>query len=356
MTKPFYHFDHVGSYLRPERLKNANSEDLTKIRQEEIAKLVKKQAEVGLAAVTDGEFNRSWWHLDFLWGLNGVEAYSQENSYKFHGEKTRTTNVRLTGKIAFNPEHSFFADFEYLKSVLPENVQAKVTIPSPTMFFRDNRSDNWSKFYETWEEYLTDLAQTYHETLQHYYDLGARYVQLDDTTWAFLIAQLTQEIDLEKNQKSAEDAVFVINKALENLPADLRVTAHICRGNFKSTYLFEGSYAPVAKYLGQLNYDSFFLEYDDDRSGDFAPLAEIWNNRENVGIVLGIFTSKYPELESEDNIKARLDEALQYVPLENLALSTQCGFASTEEGNKLTEDEEWNKLRHIKQIADKIWN
>lgn len=159
----------------------------------------------------------------------------------------------------------------------------------------------------------------------------------------------------EKYVKMCEDIVYVVNKLLEDLPEDLRVSTHICRGNFKSTYLFEGSYEPVAKYLGQLNYDTFFLEYDDARSGSFAPLAEIWNQRNDVLIVLGLFTSKHPELEKYEEIKARLDEALESVPLKNLALSTQCGFASTEEGNSLTQAEQWAKLAHIKNIVDKIW-
>ncbi|KST78938.1 vitamin B12 independent methionine synthase [Lactococcus lactis subsp. lactis] len=368
MTKTYkhYHFDHVGSFLRPQTLKEARlaySEgqlplsDFKKIQESEIKRLVKEEVNVGLKAVTDGEFNRSWWHLDFLWGLNGVGTYEQEDSYKFHGAKTRTTNIELTGKVAFNPEHPFFADFNYLKSLLPEGVEPKVTIPSPSLIpNRDGRSDRWPEFYGSWEEFLDDLAQAYHETLLHFYELGAHYIQLDDTTWAYLIARLLDDPENhEKYVKMCEDIVYLVNKLLKDLPEDLRVSTHICRGNFKSTYLFEGSYEPVAKYLGQLNYDTFFLEYDDARSGSFAPLAEIWNQRKDVLLVLGLFTSKHPELEKYEDIKARLDEALESIPLENLALSTQCGFASTEEGNDLTEEEEWAKLAHIKKIVDKIW-
>ena len=257
----------------------------------------------------------------------------------------------MTGKVAFNPEHPFFADFNYLKSLLPEGVEPKVTIPSPSLIpNRDGRSDRWPEFYGSWEEFLDDLAQAYHETLLHFYELGARYIQLDDTTWAYLIARLLDDPENhEKYVKMCEDIVYLVNKLLKDLPEDLRVSTHICRGNFKSTYLFEGSYEPVAKYLGQLNYDTFFLEYDDARSGSFAPLAEIWNQRKDVLLVLGLFTSKHPELEKYEDIKARLDEALESIPLENLALSTQCGFASTEEGNDLTEEEEWAKLAHIKK-------
>ncbi|GBG96433.1 vitamin B12 independent methionine synthase [Lactococcus termiticola] len=365
MAIKHYHFDHVGSYLRTDRLKKARADfaagkitavDLKAVQEAEIKALVDKEAEIGLQAVTDGEFNRSWWHLDFMAGLTGVESYEQEAStYQFHGQQTRATNVRLTGKVAVNSVHPFFADFLYLKSITPEGIEAKVTIPSPTMFLRDGRSDAYSDFYESWRDYLDALATAYHDSLLKFYELGARYIQLDDTTWAFLIARLTTEEDKSPYEKQAEDAVYLINKVLEDLPTDLRVTTHICRGNFKSTYLFEGSYAPVAKYLGQLNYDSFFLEYDDARSGDFGPLAEIWNGRKDVLIVLGVFTSKFAALEPERAILSRLHEAAALVPLENLALSTQCGFASTEEGNDLSEEEEWAKLAHIKKMVDQIW-
>lgn len=364
MSIKHYHFDQVGSYLRSEALKDARSafnegkitaEALKKVQHEEIAALVKRQAEVGLFAITDGEFNRSWWHLDFLWHLTGVGTYDQHGSYKFHGEKTRSTNIELTDKIAFNPEHPFFEDFKFLKSVLPEGVEPKVTIPSPSMFFRDGRSDRWHEYYANWSEFLTDLAQAYHQTLLRFYELGARYIQLDDTTWAYLIAKLTKKEEVETHTQYAQDAVTVINDVLKGLPADLRVSTHICRGNFKSTYLFEGSYEPVAKYLGQLNYDTFFLEYDDARSGDFDPLEKIWRGRKNVFIVLGLITSKSPKLEDPETIKARVADAAKIVPLENLGLSTQCGFASTEEGNALTAEEQWQKLKFIKKLSDEIW-
>lgn len=367
-TKQRYHFDQVGSYLRPQALKDARAafavgeitkEALVQVQHDEIHDLVHHQHEVGLKDVTDGEFARSWWHLDFLWGLNGVERYVQEDSYAFHGEKTRTDNVRLTGKIAFNPNHDFFADFEYLKSVAPEGTEPKTTTPAPTLLFRDGRSDRALEFYDTWEDYLDDLAAAYHDTLQHYYDLGSRYVQLDDTTWAFLISKLNEFSDnpaeRAKYEKIAEESVYVINKALDVLPDDFKISTHICRGNYKSTYLFEGGYAPVAKYLGDLHYDTYFLEYDDIRSGDFEPLPAICNNREDVTIVLGLVTSKSPKLESATDIKQRLSDAATLVPLDNLALSTQCGFASTEEGNALTPDEQWAKLKFIKQIADEVW-
>lgn len=377
MSKVHYHFDHVGSYLRPQALKEArekfangeiSQEELLKVQDELVKELVHHEVENGLQVVSDGEFGRSWWHLDFLQNLTGFEAYQQEDSYKFHSAKTRTTNVRINGKIAENPNHPFYRDFEYLKSVTPEGITPKVTIPSPSLIIkRDHRSDLYADYYDSWTDFLdalTDfldaLAKAYHDTIQHFYDLGARYVRLDDTTWGYLI----QQFENEKNNpektaelaKIAEDDVYTINKALEGLPEDLTLATHICRGNFKSTYLFEGGYDSVAKYLDQLNYDIFFLEYDDARLGSFAPLPTIWNNRDHVELVLGVITSKDPVLEDVDAVIARIHEAAELVPLKNLGISTQCGFASTEEGNILTEQDEWNKLQLIKTITDKVWS
>ncbi|GAF36213.1 vitamin B12 independent methionine synthase [Lentilactobacillus farraginis] len=364
-----YRYDVVGSLLRTQALKDAHEEfkkgnisadQLKQVQHDETRKIVKSQVDLGLKDVTDGEFNRSWWHLDFLWGLTGVGHYDYHQSYKFHGSKTRTDNADLIGRIAYNPNHPFFDSFKFLKSITPADVTPKQTIPSPSMLFRDNRSDNWSKFYPSWDAYLNDLAAAYHQTIQHFYELGCRYIQLDDTTWAFLITKLNETANDQAEHKRyvqmAEDAVRVINQLLEGLPKDLTVTTHICRGNFKSTYLFSGSYDDVADYLGQLHYDGLFLEYDNQRSGSFAPLDRIWNGDQHKRIVLGLITSKSPELEDENQVIDRIKEAAEKVPLENLALSTQCGFASTEEGNKLTEAQQWDKLRLVKRIAEKVWD
>lgn len=362
-----YRYDIVGSFLRPQELKDARAkfkagelskEELTKVEDKWISDLVAKEKAVGLKAVTDGEFRRSWWHLDFLWGLKGVTKYDYQQSYKFHGAKTRTDNAELGGKVAYNPDHPFFDHFLFTQKAAGDAV-AKQTIPSPTMLFRDNRSDNWPEFYASWEDYLADLGKAYNETIKHFYDLGCRYLQIDDTTWAFLISKLNESQDNPEEHAKyvhlAESAVTVINAALEGLPEDLTVTTHICRGNFKSTFLFSGGYEAVAPYLAQLNYDGFFLEYDSDRAGDLAPIKQIWDGRENVKLVLGLVTSKFGQLEDKDAVIARLKEASGYVPLENLCLSPQCGFASTEEGNTLTEEEEWNKLKFIKEVADEVW-
>ena len=209
LTVPF-RFDVVGSLLRPASLKKAHEQlaagTITRdqeleIQHTEIKRVVAEQVKLGLKAVTDGEFSRSWWHLDFLWGLTGVGKYDYHQSYKFKGDHTRTDNAELIGKVAYNPDHPFFAAFEYLQSIVPAGVLAKQTIPSPTMLFRDNRSDNWTKFYDSWDAYLNDLAQAYHDTIQHFYDLGCRYIQLDDTTWAFLISKLNDPEADHQNQK-----------------------------------------------------------------------------------------------------------------------------------------------------------
>lgn len=364
-----YRYDIVGSFLRPAKLKDARAKykagdideaTLKAVTDECITDLINKEKAVGLHAVTDGEFRRSWWHLDFLWGLKVVAKYDYQKSYKFHGAKTRTDNAELAGKVAYNPDHPFFAAFRFAQQAAGKGTVVKQTIPSPTMLFRDNRSDNWPEFYDRRADYLTDLATAYNKTIKHFYELGCRYLQIDDTTWAFLISKLNETADQKtehaKYVQLAEDAVTVINKALEGVPADLTVTTHICRGNFKSTFLFSGGYGPVAKYLAQLNYDGFFLEYDSDRAGDFSPLATIWNKRPDVRIVLGLVTSKSGELEDEGKVVKRIHEAAEHVPLENLCLSPQCGFASTEEGNILTEEQEWAKLRLIKKIAEEVWN
>lgn len=364
-----FRYDVVGSLKRSQALKDAEAKlyarklaiaDFADIQRAETKKIVEKQAKLGFHAVTDGEFNRSWWHLDFLWGLGGTQRYDYQHSYKFKDSKTRTDNVRLVGKVHYNPTHPFFTSFKYFNSVTPDGVLAKQTIPSPTLLFRDNRSDNWSKFYDNWDDYLADVAKAYHETIQHFYDLGCRYLQQDDTTWAFLISKLNatkdQPDEHAKYVKLCEDAVKLINQELKGLPDDLTITTHICRGNFKSTYLFSGSYDVIAKYLGQLNYDGFFLEYDNKRSGGFEPLKDIYNNRPNIRIVLGLITSKFPELENPDDVKTRIKEASQYVPLDKLALSTQCGFASTEEGNKVTEEQQWKKLELVRDIARDVWD
>ncbi|WP_225046796.1 vitamin B12 independent methionine synthase [Lacticaseibacillus kribbianus] len=367
-TIPF-RADLVGSLLRPADLKQAHvdlaagtitqAQELT-VQHQEIARIVAEQAKLGFKAVTDGEFSRQYWHLDFLWGLTGVaEVRHAQYDKNFAGDIAPADNVRLNGRVAYNPDHPFFAAFSYLNSVVPEGVLAKQTIPSPALLFRDHRSDNWADYYDSIDELEQDVITAYVQTIQRFYDLGCRYLQIDDTNWAFLIHNLRRTADDAEAAKPyvelAERSHRLLAGILSQLPKDLAVTSHICRGNFQSTYLFTGGYEYVADYIKDLPYAGLFLEYDNARSGSFAPLKTLWNGDANKTLVLGLITSKFAALEDPAAIKARLKAAAESVPLANLALSTQCGFASTEEGNKVTEAEQWAKLKLVQDIAASVW-
>ncbi|AOF48003.1 5-methyltetrahydropteroyltriglutamate--homocysteine S-methyltransferase [Tetragenococcus halophilus] len=366
--------DHVGSFLRPERLKTARkdyfNEEITKkelrnIEDKEIEKLVEKEKKVGLHGITDGEFRRGFWHLDFLEHLNGVEGYVPEGGYnqQFHGKAAPSYNIRVTDRISFNEEHPFLEDFIFLKEKVggDKNTIAKASVPSPNMILRQEllANDGTTKIYEIYpdlKDFYHDLAQTYKDVIKAYYEKGCRYLQFDDTNWAFL-ADADKRKALQKQgidpKNIARICAEIINEALEDKPKDLTLTTHICRGNHASSWLFSGGYEPIAEELFATNYDGFFLEYDSDRAGDFAPLR-YWNNK-NSKIVLGLVTSKFPELESKEEIKSRIKEATAYVPLENLSISPQCGFASTEEGNRLTEQEQWEKINLLQEVAADVW-
>ncbi|MDQ0190807.1 5-methyltetrahydropteroyltriglutamate--homocysteine methyltransferase [Alicyclobacillus cycloheptanicus] len=346
MQAPF-RADHVGSLLRPKRLKDAREQfragtitraNLREIEDEEIARVVRKQQEIGLQGITDGEFRRAWWHLDFLEGLDGVEGFDTEQGIQFHGTQTKSRSVRVVGKIDFT-DHPMLEDYRFLHGLV--GPQSKLSIPSPSMLHL--RGQLMPGVYDERDAYYHDLAMAYRKAIRAFYDAGCRYIQLDDTSWATtfcseesLAALRAKGIDPE--QLKATNAA-VINQALADRPSDLRITMHICRGNFRSTWMTSGGYEPVAEVLfQQLQIDGFFLEYDSDRAGDFHPLRFV--NRPDLNIVLGLVTSKHGALEHPDDIKRKVDEATRYVPLEQLCLSPQCGFASTEEGNLLTEDEQ----------------
>ncbi|MDN6183730.1 MAG: 5-methyltetrahydropteroyltriglutamate--homocysteine S-methyltransferase [Lactococcus lactis] len=366
--------DHVGSFLRPERLKTARekffSGDITKeqlrvVEDEEIEKLIEQEKRVGLHGITDGELRRSFWHLDFLEHLNGVEGYVPEGGYnqQFHGKEAPSYNIRVTGRISCNKNHPFLEDFAFLKDKVEndENAIAKTSVPSPNMILRQEllANDGSTKVHEIYPDltdFYHDLAQTYKDVIKAYYEKGCRYLQFDDTNWAFLADANKRKEMQEKGIEPTGVAQIcrdIINEALEDKPDDLVLTTHICRGNHASSWLFSGGYEPIAKELFATNYDGFFLEYDSERSGDFAPLR-YWNNP-NSKIVLGLVTSKFPELESKEEIKKRIHEATEYVPLENLSISPQCGFASTEEGNQLTEKEQWEKINLLQEVASEVW-
>ncbi|QEY20972.1 5-methyltetrahydropteroyltriglutamate--homocysteine S-methyltransferase [Psychrobacillus sp. AK 1817] len=362
LVKAPFKADHVGSFLRPERLKKARAqfeekeitlELLTQIENEEIIKLVEKQKEAGLLSITDGEFRRKWWHFDFLGGLDGVEFYEPDKGLSFKGVQTKAHGIKVTGKIGFST-HYMIEHFKFLKEVAGDAV-VKFTIPSPNMLYY--RAAFEEGVYNNDEEIFADLITAYQGFIQALYDEGCRYLQIDDTSWA---TSFSEEgiASLKDKGLSLEQALSfsarAINESVSKRPADMLVTMHICRGNFRSTYITSGSYELVSETIfGGLDVDGLFLEFDDDRSGDFEPLRHV--NRKDLYIVLGLITSKHGELEEEDLVKARIEEASKYVPIEQLCLSPQCGFSSTEEGNLLTEDEQWAKIRHVVKIAQDVW-
>ncbi len=360
-----YRADVVGSFLRPDSIKHARqqfaqgditAEQLRVVEDEAIRDVVKAQCECGLHVVTDGEFRRAWWHFDFFDGLQGVERYESEQGIQFNGVQTKAHSVRVTGKLGFGT-HPMLEDFRYLKSISGD-AQPKMTIPSPSVLhFRGGRKGIDASVYPDLDVYFDDLATTWRDAIHAFYAAGCRYLQLDDTVWAYLCSDDQRRQIAERGEDADELARIyarVLNKALEGKPDDLTIGLHVCRGNFRSTWISEGGYEPVAEVLfGTVNVDAFFLEYDNDRSGDFAPLRFVRPGKQQV--VLGLITTKNGELENPEGIKARLQEAAQYVDISQICLSPQCGFASTEEGNSLTPAEQWDKVRLVTQIAEQVW-
>lgn len=353
--------DHVGSFLRPKRLKEArlqkqNGEitaaQLRAIEDEEITRLVQKQKEVGLQAVTDGEFRRAWWHFDFLSELVGVELYETEQGIQFNGIQTKAHGIKVIDKVDFNG-HPMLEDYKFLHNLAGDHV-AKFTIPSPNMlFFRGNISE---EVYSDQNAFFDDVIKAYQKAIQAFYDGGCRYLQLDDTAWAVFFSEQGQEQITQRGYEPKELAKLfarAINESIENKPEDMVITMHICRGNFRSTYVASGGYDNASEHIfGELKVDGLFLEFDDARSGGFEPLKHV--KRDDLQLVLGLITSKFGELEDPEKVKRRLQEAAQYVGLDQICLSPQCGFASTEEGNILTEEQQWDKIRHVINIANDV--
>jgi 5-methyltetrahydropteroyltriglutamate--homocysteine methyltransferase len=334
---------------------NISYEQLREIELSEVKRIVDKQIEIGLKAVTDGEFRRHWWHTDFMENFLGMEGYTPEKGYQFSKIETEKHDVRAIGKISFNPDHPFIQHARELVEIVGNRAVAKVTIPSPNQFF--NAGIINPEFYSDWEEFAVDIIEAYRKTLKAFYDVGVRYVQLDDVYIAGLSAPALPFSDAQYPRDYLIDlALRVVNGVLKDKPEDLIVTTHLCRGNYRSDYAFSGSYDLIAPtLLNKEKVNGFFLEYDDERSGTFEPLVHIPNGVGAPRVVLGLFTSKYPELEDKELIKARIKEAAQYVPLEQLCISPQCGFASTHHGNNLTEEEQWNKLKFIVEVAKEVW-
>ena len=363
-----FRYDFVGSFLRPQALKDAKAkyqagkisqEEFDSIVDEEVRKLVAKQKELGFHVITDGEFRRTFWHLDFMWGLDGVAHENTGNGVKFDAELAVLDDTYLVGKIKAK-EHPFVGYYKFLKQFEDENTVAKYTIPAPAQTFQQMivpaNIESTRKFYATNEELIEDIGKAYQEVIRQFYDAGCRNLQLDDCTWGAIVGDAAKQrykalgIDIEEVKAQL---LAVNNLALEGKPADMVITSHICRGNYHSTFFTSGPYDSVADYVfAKENVDALLLEYDDARSGGFAPLAKV---SEDKKVVLGLITTKTPELEDKEKVIARIHEAAKYIPLERLCLSPQCGFASCEIGNKLTEEEQWAKLKLVKEIAEEVW-
>jgi 5-methyltetrahydropteroyltriglutamate--homocysteine methyltransferase len=363
-TNPPFRADHVGSLLRPAAIKEARAKvakgemtaaQLRAVEDREIDKVVRKQEEIGLKLATDGELRRSWWQFDFYKGLDNVELYTVGEGIQFAGVTTKAESVRVTGKVGFS-RHPHIEDFRFLKA--HTKVTPKMTIPAPsTLHFRQGRPSIDKKTYPDLDAYFNDVALAYRKAIRAFYDAGCRYLQMDDTAWSMIC----DPKEREKSKQRGDDPdslpakyAAMTNKALEGKPADMCISLHSCRGNFRSTFIASGGYEYVAeKLFGEVNLDGYFLEYDSERAGGFEPLRFI--PKGNKIVVLGLVTSKSGQLESKDAIKRRIDEATKYVALDQLCLSPQCGFASTEEGNTLAEEEQWAKLRMIVELADEVW-
>ncbi len=363
-----FRYDFVGSFLRPQALKDAKAayqdgeitkEAFDKVVNEEITKVVAKQKELGFHVITDGEFRRTFWHLDFMWGFEGVEHENTGNGVRFDAELAVLDDTYLVGKIKAKP-HPFVEYFKFLKQFEDENTVAKYTIPAPAQMLQQlivpANFESTRKFYPTNEELIRDIGKGYQEVIRQFYEAGCRNLQLDDCTWGAIVGEAAKQrykslgIDLEKVKAQLLE---VNNLALEGKPEDMVITSHICRGNYHSTFFTSGPYDSVADYVfAKEKVDALFLEYDDERSGGFAPLAKVSADKK---VVLGLITTKSPVLEDKETVIARIHEAAKYVPLDRLCLSPQCGFASCEIGNKLTEDEQWAKLKLVKEIAEEVW-
>lgn len=368
MQIPF-RYDYVGSFLRPEKLKDARRkfddgvityDELKVVEDEAITELINKVKGLGYHVITDGEFRRATWHLDFMWGFDGIGHVPTKTGLPFHGEAAMVDDTYLVGKVGLSGEHPFVEHFRFVKQFEDENTVAKQTMPSPAQFLAQftmpfNRVET-EKYYSSDAELEDDIVAAYSKVIRDLYDAGCRNIQLDDCTWGMMadkmghIAYGTTFQGLKDIQNTHKN---INNRVIEAAPEDMTVATHVCRGNFHSTYANSGAYDSVADILfGEENVDAYYLEFDDERSGGFAPLAKVSGDKK---VILGLITTKSPKLENKDEVIARIKEASKYVPLDRLYLSPQCGFASCEIGNKLTEDEQWAKLKLVKEVAEEVW-
>lgn len=364
-----FHYDYVGSFLRPENLKKARRQfdegkityaQLKEVEDQAITDLIKKIKSLGYHVITDGEFRRATWHLDFMWGLDGVGHVPTKTGLPFHGEAAMIDDTYLVGKIGLSKEHPFVEHFRFVKQFEDENTVAKQTLPAPAQvlaqFTMPFNREATEKYYDNDAELIDDLVAAYKKVIDDLYEAGCRNVQLDDCTWGMLADKTapfsygTTVEGLKGIQQTYKD---INNRVIANAPEGVTVATHVCRGNFHSTYASSGAYDAVAEVLfGEENAAGYYLEFDDERSGGFAPLAKVSGNKK---IVLGLVTTKSSVMESKKAIIERIHEAEKYVPLDRLYLSPQCGFASCEIGNKLTEEQQWAKLKLVKEIAEEVW-
>jgi len=361
-TTPPFRADHVGSLLRTAPIKEARLKrekgqiepaTFKEIENREIEKIIAKQKSIGLQLATDGEFRRAWWHFDFYGLLDGVELREVESGIQFQGVQTKAQAPHIVGPLGFPSSHPMLEHFRFLK--VHSQATPKMTIPSPNVLHFRLASVN-TKLYPDREALFTALAEVYRQAVRSFYEAGCRYLKFDDTAWAYLCSK--DEVQKAKQRGTEIENLpqayaRMINRVLEAKPKDMVITTHICRGNFRSTWITSGGYEPVAEILfGSCNYDGYFLEYDSDRAGGFEPLRFVPKGKKQI--VLGLITTKTGSLEKKDDIKRRIGEAQKYVALDQLCLSPQCGFASTEEGNILAEDEQWKKLSLAVEIANEV--
>jgi 5-methyltetrahydropteroyltriglutamate--homocysteine methyltransferase len=362
-TKPPFRADHVGSLLRPAALKAARERrakgeitapDLKMVEDREIGKIIRKQEEVGLQSITDGEFRRSWWHLDFLWGLDGVERHVMDTGIAFAAVTTRNEGVQVTGKVGFSG-HPMLEHFKFLKEVTKRT--PKMTIPAPSAIYgRPVPTPINKAVYPQLDGFFADLGVAYNKAVHAFYDAGCRYLQLDEVFIAMLCdPKYCEQMKARGDDPDRLGPLFgdLINAAIANIPSDMTVTMHLCRGNYKSTFMGMGGYDAMQEVLfDRINVHGYFMEYDTTRAGGFEPLKRLPKGRIAV---LGLVTTKTGALESKDELKRRIEEATKFTSLDQLCLSPQCGFASTEEGNILAEEDQWAKLRMIVEVAQEVW-
>lgn len=365
-----FRYDYVGSFLRPERLKKAradfesgmiNPSQLKEVEDECILDLVSKIKDLGYHVITDGEFRRSTWHLDFMWGFNGIEhKKTLAGNTTFDGEAAMIDDTYMISKISVK-EHPFVEHFKFIKALEDENTIAKQTIPSPGQFYAyftgAELLTTTLDIYGTEEAFADDVVKAYSEFIAEIYAAGCRNLQFDDCVWGGMVnPKLAVALTGRSGQQLEEYKKLILdlnNRVVTLAPTDLIINTHVCRGNYHSTFFSSGAYDGVADLLfGEEHVNTYYLEYDDERSGGFAPLAKVSKDKK---VVLGLITTKTPALENKEDVIARIHEAAKYIPLDRLYLSPQCGFASCEIGNKLTEEEQWDKLRLVKEIAEEVW-